>query len=343
MALDPQIAETIAQLQGGDVSARRAAVRQATRLLRRADCADPCRSQLIAALRAAAEHRAAWREVVARALAQAQEAGLDDLVALNQAVLQLLDGQEAALPADNPYHAAWQQIVDGVAAGGLAAGSDERRAQRMAAIQAFVNAPDWAASRRIVEAQPDLLLSDEAEAIFEENIARAGQEGDQRRADYLRQHLDLLRACRREGIAAAFAAREQRRAVDLPFDPDLIPQTAAALRGSPQEKLTHLQRVSALLAQAQDPGLRAFLEAIQAALVGGDLAGLGRGLQGVYAQAWQALVVAVSADENTAVLTAIAHNTLAVLGPMPERRSEWRDALGWPGPNDIITRLSPPG
>ncbi len=55
MALESQIAETIAQLQGGDVSARRAAVRQAAGLLRRADCAAPCRGQLIAALRAAAE------------------------------------------------------------------------------------------------------------------------------------------------------------------------------------------------------------------------------------------------------------------------------------------------
>lgn len=38
-------------------------------------------------------------------------------------------------------------------------------------------------------------------------------------------------------------------------------------------------------------------------------------------------MVAVSADENVAVLNAIAHNTLAVLGPVPERRGEWRDAL----------------
>lgn len=282
----------------------------------------------IAVLTVAPERRDEWRGVVANALAQAQAMGLEDLAALNRAVLQLLDGQEADLPADNPYHAAWQQIREGVAAGGPpAAAADERLAQLMAAIQAFVNAPSWAESRQVVEAQRDLLLSDEAEAIFEENITQANRDGNQQWADYLQQRLDLLRACRQEGIAAAFAALEQRRPADLPFDPDLIPQTAAALRGSPQEKLAHLQRVTALLAQAQDPGLRAFLEAIQAALVGGDLAELGRRLSGVYAQAWGALVLAVSADENTALLNAIARTTLAVLGPVPERRSEWRDAL----------------
>jgi hypothetical protein len=55
---------------------------------------------------------------------------------------------------------------------------------------------------------------------------------------------------------------------------------------------------------------------------------LGRGLTGVYTQAWQALAVAVSGDEaGAAMLTTIANNTLAVLGPVPERRSEWRSAL----------------
>ncbi len=48
----------------------------------------------------------------------------------------------------------------------------------------------------------------------------------------------------------------------------------------------------------------------------------------MYTQAWQALAVAVSGDEaGAAMLTTIANNTLAVLGPVPERRSEWRSAL----------------
>jgi hypothetical protein len=59
MITETAIGEIIAQLEGGPVAERRAAVRRAVELLRRADCAEPCRSRLIAALRAAAEGDAA--------------------------------------------------------------------------------------------------------------------------------------------------------------------------------------------------------------------------------------------------------------------------------------------
>lgn len=71
MSMTTDIAEVIAQLQGGDVAARRAAVGRAAELLRRRDCAAPCREQLIAALRAAAEGDPALtvRELAQEALA----------------------------------------------------------------------------------------------------------------------------------------------------------------------------------------------------------------------------------------------------------------------------------
>lgn len=71
MVTETDLVETIAQLQGGAVPERRAAVRRAAELLRRSDCAAPCREQLIAALRAAAEGDPALtvRELAREALA----------------------------------------------------------------------------------------------------------------------------------------------------------------------------------------------------------------------------------------------------------------------------------
>jgi len=55
MTIPETPAEVIAQLAKGDVATRRAAVRQAVELLKQPACTEPCRTQLIAALRAAAE------------------------------------------------------------------------------------------------------------------------------------------------------------------------------------------------------------------------------------------------------------------------------------------------
>lgn len=71
MSSETEIAEVVAQLQGGAVAERREAVRRAAELLRRSDCAPPCRERLIAALRAVAEGDPALtvRELAREALA----------------------------------------------------------------------------------------------------------------------------------------------------------------------------------------------------------------------------------------------------------------------------------
>lgn len=132
----------------------------------------------VAVLTAAPAQRSQWRQVVAQALAQAQGTGLADLAALNQAVLRLLDGQEAALPADNDYFAAWQEILAGVAAGGPVGEDGAERPPIMDAIEAFVGAPNWAESQQAVEAYRDLLLGAEVEAIFERWRLRRRLAGD---------------------------------------------------------------------------------------------------------------------------------------------------------------------
>jgi tetratricopeptide (TPR) repeat protein len=286
----------------------------------------------VAVLTTVPDKRAEWRNVVADASARMASDSMGDLAALNNAILALLDGQPADLHADNAYHALWQQILNGVAQGGLP--DENEAAQRMAAINAFVEANNWAASRRVVEEQKKILLTAAAEQIFLENIARARTSGDNRFSAYLQQHLDLLLACRRIGIDAAFDALEAEATVidneediHLPFDPALISQTVAALRGSPQDRIGHLQVLLPLAAQTDDPALKAFYNAVQMALVGGDLREAGRSLTGIYAQVWQAIVANVSDEAPVDLLDVLVQNTLAVLGPAQAQRGQWQDEL----------------
>jgi len=291
----------------------------------------------VAVLTTAPDKRAEWRNVVADASARMASSGIGDLAALNNAILALLDSQPADLRADTAYHALWQKILNGVAQGGLPDEDEEADlevAQRMAAINAFVGANNWAASRRVVEEQKKILLTAAAEQIFLENIARARTSGDSRSSAYLQQHLDLLLACRRIGIDAAFDALEAEATVvdneediQLPFDPVLIGQTVAALRGSPQDRIAHLPVLLPLAAQTDGPALKAFYNAVQMALVGGDLREVGRSLTGIYAQVWQAIVANVSREAPVDLLDVLVQNTLAVLGPAQAQRGQWQDEL----------------
>jgi len=164
----------------------------------------------------------------------------------------------------------------------------------MQAINAFVNAGDWAATRQVVEAQQALLFQPQVEAIFEQNIAQASNQGKQQWAERLQLHLAVLRACKQQGIAATFddIAQMQQQG-DLPFDPEIIPRSIAALRGGPSEKMSHAQHLVALVGQSNDPQFHALVTTIQHALFGGNLHSLGSDLEGVYAQAWAAIVASV--------------------------------------------------
>jgi tetratricopeptide (TPR) repeat protein len=282
----------------------------------------------VAVLTRVPERRDEWRGVIAGALEQARGAGHDDLAALSEALLALLDGKPAELPPANSYRATLQEILDGIAAGGPAAAApDPEHAEVMTAIQAFVNSQDWEEAQAVVEAQEDLLLTDRAAAIFEENIRDRRTRGRDQEADSLQQHLDLLRACRRDGIAAAFEQPASRPQPSLPFDEELIPRTVGALRGSSQDKVAHMSYLAGLAARTTDGALRALIGEIQMALVGGDLRALGGSLTGIYRQVWQAIVLAVAGVGLDEMLQIAVHNTLAVLGPAAGQRDEWRENL----------------
>jgi len=71
------------------------------------------------------------------------------------------------------------------------------------AVKAFVSAEDWDGSRRVLNENRDLLLSDEADAMLE---ALLDEFVDQPQPTALvRVHRDLLKRCREIGVDAAFA------------------------------------------------------------------------------------------------------------------------------------------
>jgi len=131
------------------------------------------------------------------------------------------------------------------------------------------------------------------------------------------------------GIAAGGQDQERDAGEDaLPFDAELIPQSIAALLGSPQEKMAHAQRLLAQVAQTSDEELKTLLHVIQLALFSNDFSQFGRDLRGVYRQAWETIAVSVEAGGvHLEVFEAIARNTLAVLGPAAQQHGEWRSNL----------------
>ncbi len=88
----------------------------------------------------------------------------------------------------------------------------------LALLQAFINAPSWAESRRIVEGAPEL-LTDEADALLARTLEQYRQ--DPRAVQVLTDHRQLLRRCREVGAEAAFGEK-----MGLPAGVD--PRQAAA-------------------------------------------------------------------------------------------------------------------
>jgi hypothetical protein len=88
----------------------------------------------------------------------------------------------------------------------------------MQAVRDFVNADDWQATQMVVQDQQSILFQPVVEQLFASNIAQARTDGQDRIAQVLELHLDLLRACQLQGIEQAFrqllASRPEARESD---------------------------------------------------------------------------------------------------------------------------------
>jgi len=82
----------------------------------------------------------------------------------------------------------------------------------MTAIQAFFNTSDWATARQVLEEQRDILFHPFVETIFQQNIEQAQQSGDERLAQALQMHLDIIRRAKSSSIDTAFAELERQQA-----------------------------------------------------------------------------------------------------------------------------------
>jgi len=132
-----------------------------------------------------------------------------------------------------------------------------------------------------------------------------------------------------EGIAAGGLEDDERPQDDeLPFDAELISRSIAAFLGGPQEKIAHVQYLTAMGTQTTDEELKALLQVIQLGLFGSDLSQLSQNLSGVYREAWEAIVVGVeTGGVDPRLFEMIVQNTLAVLGSAADQLDEWRDEL----------------
>ncbi len=196
-------------------------------------------SNTVAVMTTVQDWRAGWREVIAKALQDAKQRGADWQIEIDffSAVLGILDGGAPTLPADHPYDQAIATIQAGIASGGPQV--IEVSEEVMQAVQDFVNAGNWDATRQVVEALQALLFQPEVETILEQNIEQARATGQEEAASILEQHLTLLRACKANGIAATFEQLAVAAGEPLPFDAQLAPRSIEALLGGPQEKMEH--------------------------------------------------------------------------------------------------------
>jgi tetratricopeptide (TPR) repeat protein len=270
---------------------------------------------------------------LARLLYQDLNRPQEAIIKIKQAIDVL---QKTGLPQDaagrtlQDLHHLLQTMRTGAPLGGQT-GSSSVSNEVMQAVQDFVNAEDWDATYKVVEAQQEILFRPEVETLFEAIIAQARGAGEERTAQLLEEHLVILRECKTSGIAPTFEQliAAQENDLDNPrFDAELIPRSIGALLGGPQQKMAHVQYLTEQAAQTTDEELKVLINTIQLALFGSDLSQLGQNLSGAYKQAWEAIVLGVETEGiDPELFEAIVRNTLTVLGPAADKRGEWCNNL----------------
>ncbi|MBN1120310.1 MAG: hypothetical protein JXJ17_04475 [Anaerolineae bacterium] len=161
----------------------------------------------------------------------------------------------------------------------------------MQTITGFVNTEDWPAAREYLDTHPEL-LAEEADVLFTATIQQAESSGEDQIARLLTNHRDLLRACRAEGVEAAFADRDKQP--DL-FDL-LAHNTIAVLTGASDRKEYWFEGVQQVNAQAKEneiAPLVALTGAILSLLMGDAPAKIDVALEGDFKACWERIVAGI--------------------------------------------------
>lgn len=202
--------------------------------------------------------------------------------------------------------------------------------QLMEAIAAFVNAEDWATSREILGRNP-LLLSEEADRLFERLIRAYLVQNNLRLAYHLAIHRDLLRACREVGYAEAF------RLISTPPSAEMVRTIAEFIHAEDWQSAR--QTVEAHPELLSREAEAAFQVLMQAAILEEDNESLETlaahqmllracrqlGIEEAFRRAESAPDEA--AVEQMILLSVVGHNTLAVLLHEPQKREEWAEKV----------------
>jgi tetratricopeptide (TPR) repeat protein len=129
------------------------------------------------------------------------------------------------------------------------------------ALQNFVGAETWEASRAVVDTEPQVLLSDDAQKALRQLADVARKTGDERIAALLEDHRELLQVCREEGVARAFASRT---AAPGPTDEleEILDELDRPVRNADVPRRIDLcERALELVPREQDPARWGLLQA----------------------------------------------------------------------------------
>jgi hypothetical protein len=163
-------------------------------------------------------------------------------------------------------------------------------------VRDFLTTENWEGTHHVLVQQQTYLFQPEVEEFLQYQIALAENAGEHQMVEMLLLHLDLLRDAKAEGIERAFANLMQK--VTPPFDTELVTRSRIAFHGEPTERMAHMQYLTTLATQMTDEGTKRLIEAIQLALLGGDLSQVGQKLDGIYRQAWDAIIGQKDAETN---------------------------------------------
>jgi tetratricopeptide (TPR) repeat protein len=129
------------------------------------------------------------------------------------------------------------------------------------AVESFLQAESWEASRAVVAVEPDL-LGEGAQTLLSDLAKRARLAGDERSAELFEWHREVLERCAREGIDAAFS--DLVGGDGSPPDMDELLSELAHQAGTPADvprRIELCQQALARISRDDDPELWALLQA----------------------------------------------------------------------------------
>jgi tetratricopeptide (TPR) repeat protein len=257
-------------------------------------------SNTTAAMTTMQERRAEWREAIVNELQNAQQHGTDWHIKVEffTAVLAILDGNAAVLPGDHPYAPALTQIQEGIAAAGLT-DDDTPQDEELPfdpelvprSISALLGGPqEKMAQGQYLSTMSAQTTDDELKALLQ--VIQLGLFSSD-----LSQLGENLSGVYRQAWETIVVGGESG-GVDPRLFEMIIQNTLAVLGPAEDQFDKWRESLTQFGKQANEGDARELVALVDAVIglldAGGNPAGLGTSLTGVYARTWQAIVEQLS-------------------------------------------------